>query len=72
MVAMYFATPGISWLNRLLTGFSDGSLIEQEITVMASQRSKTSTPAGVPTPAELLTPKEYAQVAKPRSSRAQA
>ncbi len=31
---------------------------------MALQSSKTSAPAGVPAPAELLTPKEYAKAAK--------
>jgi hypothetical protein len=31
---------------------------------MGSQPFKTSVPAGVPAPAELLTPKEYANAAK--------
>ncbi len=62
MLAMYSRDSGFLLVQRLLNGFCMGGLIEQEI-AMASQPSKTST-AGVPAPAELLTPKEYAKAAK--------
>jgi hypothetical protein len=60
MLAMYFATLGISLVQRLLTRI--GSLIEQEIIAMASPPPKT--PAGLPDPMEMLTPKEFAKAHK--------
>jgi hypothetical protein len=63
MLAMYIEAlgiPGPAAAGR----FSTGRPIEQEIAVMASMTTKTTNPAGIADPGELLTPKEYARAAK--------
>jgi hypothetical protein len=63
MLAMYveaLGIPGPTAAGR----FSTGRPIEQEIGFMASTTTRTTNPAGIPAPAELLTPKEFAKAAK--------
>ena len=63
MMAMYIEAlgiPGPAAAGR----FSIGRPIEQEIPIMTSTTTRTTNPAGIPAPAELLTPKEYAELAK--------
>ena len=63
MLAMYSAAFAISKFNGCCRAFPTGRQMDQEI-AMISQPSKTSAPAGVPAPTELLTAKEYAKAAK--------